>query len=234
LRLGFQRAREEQCDTIATLDGDGAHVPAELGDLMRHHRSSKAALTIGSRFLNQNTAAAIPSSKRAANAFACLVINRVLGAALSDVASGMRVLNAAAVDIALACDTADFGFIYNHISMVMKAGLHISEYPVSVRYDAEELLATSALELADLLSAAKGMAPMSSLRVRADIEAIRRAVSKYKPIHVTDDRQWVIAHPLPKRRSYLFRQQNPFFVALRSEDTWIRLSASGTRSRTSA
>jgi glycosyltransferase involved in cell wall biosynthesis len=88
LRTGFAKAKG---NIITTIDSDGSHRPEELPSLLNPILEDKADLVIGSRYLNQNQAAAKKLNAVGVRLFNFLI--RVFtGAAVSDSQSGYRVM----------------------------------------------------------------------------------------------------------------------------------------------
>jgi glycosyltransferase involved in cell wall biosynthesis len=88
LRAGFAKAKG---DIITTIDSDGSHRPEELPLLLSPILQDAADLVIGSRYLNQNPAAAKKLNAVGVRLFNFL-IKVFTGAAVSDSQSGYRVM----------------------------------------------------------------------------------------------------------------------------------------------
>jgi glycosyltransferase involved in cell wall biosynthesis len=88
LRAGFAKAKG---DIITTIDSDGSHRPEELPSLLTPLLQDKADLVIGSRYLNQNPAAAKKLNAVGVRLFNFL-IKVFTGVAVSDSQSGYRVM----------------------------------------------------------------------------------------------------------------------------------------------
>jgi glycosyltransferase involved in cell wall biosynthesis len=88
LRTGFAKAKG---NIITTIDSDGSHRPEELPSLLTPILEDEADLVIGSRYLNQNPAAAKKLNAIGVRLFNFLI--RVFtGSAVSDSQSGYRVM----------------------------------------------------------------------------------------------------------------------------------------------
>jgi len=230
LRRGLRHASALELDAVAILDADGAHDPTLLDGMSHHHFKAGASLTIGSRFVDVRTAASIPSTKRAANRLACIIINAVLNTTFSDVASGMRMFDRDAIRIAIACRGQGFGFMYQHLAVIERRGLVVTEYPISVRYDAAELLATSRRELQALLRSIADFGVPLSPDLASALSTLRRLIQRYEPVFVAGERDRIIGHPMKSHAAYLFQQQDPFFAQLREDDCWIKVANTPLRS----
>jgi glycosyltransferase involved in cell wall biosynthesis len=93
LRVGFAKAKGE---IITTIDSDGSHRPEELPRLLTPILKNKADLVIGSRYSNQNPAAAKQLNAAGVRLFNFLikVLTRV---DVSDSQSGYRVMKASVI-----------------------------------------------------------------------------------------------------------------------------------------
>ena len=90
LRVGFAKAKGE---IITTIDSDGSHRPEELPRLVTPILQNKADLVIGSRYLNQNPAAAKKLNASGVRLFN-LLIKILTRTEVSDSQSGYRVMKA--------------------------------------------------------------------------------------------------------------------------------------------
>jgi glycosyltransferase involved in cell wall biosynthesis len=90
LRVGFAKAKGE---IITTIDSDGSHRPEELPLLLTPILQNKADLVIGSRYLNQNPAAAKKLNASGVRLFN-LLIKTLTRTEVSDSQSGYRVMKA--------------------------------------------------------------------------------------------------------------------------------------------
>ena len=85
---GFRIALDGGADFIATLDGDGQHLPADIARLMRVARRYPDRIVIGARL---RTRANAPLARRCANGFADFWISWAAGYPIADSQSGERV-----------------------------------------------------------------------------------------------------------------------------------------------
>ena len=90
LRVGFAKAKGE---IITTIDSDGSHRPEELPQLLNPILQNQADLVIGSRYLNQNPAAAKKLNASGVSLFN-LLIKILTRTEVSDSQSGYRVMKA--------------------------------------------------------------------------------------------------------------------------------------------
>ncbi len=221
LQLGFHEARKLGSDIVVTMDGDGAHDPDLVPRLVDFHIARRADLTIGSRFLDPTARGSVPDSKLAANHFASHLINAALGSSFSDVASGMRVLGRAALDVQ--CRVWHFEFPYEHLAAAFRMRLKIAECAITVRYNADRLLCTSVTELTDLLEAAIHIVGDTDASLARRISFLRGRVSARAVLRVLAGAEHLIAHPLAEYDSYLFQFQEACFVEPAKGEEWITL-----------
>jgi glycosyltransferase involved in cell wall biosynthesis len=85
---GFRVALDGGADFMATLDGDGQHLPADIARLMRVARRYPDRIVIGARL---RTRANAPLARRCANGFADFWISWAAGYPIADSQSGERV-----------------------------------------------------------------------------------------------------------------------------------------------
>ena len=222
LQLGFHQARQLGYEIVATLDGDGAHDPDFVPTLLDFHMTSHAELTIGSRFLSSETARSIPSPKVAANYFASHLINSALGASFTDVASGMRMLGRAALE--LRCRVSHFGFAYEHLAAAFRRRLRIAECSIPVRYNAERLFCTNRHELMDMLDAAARIVNPTEAPLQHTLGVLRENISARAVLRVVANGKYIVAHPVDEYDSYVFQFQEPCFVDRSTAEKWIKLN----------
>lgn len=219
LRLGFDHCKKSRCDTIITLDGDGAHDPQFVPAMIESHLRNQAQVTIGSRFINPRLSEHIPDAKVAANFFATALFNSATGSAFTDVASGMRALDKSTLD--LECEAATFGFTYKYLEAALRRGMKIVETGISVHYNAEKLLCTNHGELTDFLLSVVCTTNKDNSRLRRALDAICEVVAARRVLHVFADGRYVIAQPIPQIDAYLFQFQDPCFVGENTREKWI-------------
>lgn len=85
---GFRAALEHDPDFVATLDGDGQHLPSDVEMLVRVAIANPGNVVIGARLNNRRNA---PLARRFANRFADFWISWAAGYPIADSQSGQRV-----------------------------------------------------------------------------------------------------------------------------------------------
>lgn len=90
LRTGFAEALRRGAGSVATLDGDGQHDPADLPRLVAVARAIPDALVVGDRF-HDRSGDRMPPLRSVAIRLADRVLRRLTGSALQDTQCGFRV-----------------------------------------------------------------------------------------------------------------------------------------------
>jgi glycosyltransferase involved in cell wall biosynthesis len=208
IQAGLAELFSSGYSTVATIDGDGAHDPHLIPGIVKHHWKANADLTIGSRLLDPRPVCNFPSPKESANRFAALLLRRLAGTHLTDVASGMRVMSSSIS--CLPSLSLGYGYSFELICAATVERLVISEYPTTARYDATDLFATRTEELGGLLLAAKKYVRPKALRKNIDrmlLQAERREEMRVRLFS-----RLFFLHPLSDRDAYLIQEQHHFFL----------------------
>jgi len=207
LKSGLHHAFESGFNDVVTLDADGAHRSEDLKAVIKAHRENGANLTIGSRFF-QEESQRIPSSKVDANRFAINTFNLVFGAKQTDVASGFRMLDRKAFSVTPL--DSSFSWTFGCLAACLRDGLTVCEAPIGVRYDAQELWATSQGELEDFLN----FCSQEATSLKGRIEALKQAIIEGRICSVRVGMQDIFIHPLPASRQVIFQVQNQWHGAI--------------------
>ncbi|HEY3567064.1 MAG TPA: glycosyltransferase family 2 protein [Thermoanaerobaculia bacterium] len=213
LELGIEHLKKDGVAVIVTLDGDGAHDPAFIPSLLHHHASNEADLTLGSRFLNEPLAIDVPSPKRAANFFATSLVAAITGTDLTDVISGMRVLGPKVLN--LKPKRTDYGFSQALVVQAIQNGLSISESPIAVRYDADNLFCTGKQELFENISFSIQIS--DNVDIRRQLFMLRTHVERLSRVSISIAGRLVVLHPIPEHNGFIFQFQSPWYAQLQEE-----------------
>jgi UDP-N-acetylglucosamine---dolichyl-phosphate N-acetylglucosaminyltransferase len=208
LQRGLANIFSRGFSIAVSIDGDGAHDPMQIPATVRHHIRTKADLTIGSRLIDRILPPSFPSAKEAANRFAAFLLKRVAGTDLRDVASGMRVIGRRVLELPTL--SVGYGYSFELICAAIAKGLVVQEYPIRVRYDARELLATRRVELTALLQTAAKYARHP--RYVHTIKSIQTRVQSWKMASVRISDVTFVLYPLKQYEAYLVQEQLAFFV----------------------
>jgi dolichol-phosphate mannosyltransferase len=133
-REGFAWGLARLYDAVGEMDADLSHDPRSLPALLAAVENG-AALAIGSRYVPGAQTVGWPWSRRtlsrAANAYA----RRLLRLPVRDVTAGFRIYTRQAaqhvIDVGTRCD--GYGFQVEAVNIVHRAGLPISEVPITFR-----------------------------------------------------------------------------------------------------
>ena len=133
-RAGFAWARRQGFDRIGEMDADLSHDPAYVPALDAAV-SAGADLALGSRYTAGGGSEGWPLQRRVlskgANAFA----RTLLRLRTRDVTGGFRIYDAPAIDLLLEqgteCD--GYGFQVEGVTALTRAGMHITEVPITFR-----------------------------------------------------------------------------------------------------
>lgn len=184
---GFEYAIENKFTQIATLDGDGAHDPSDLINLLAIHNNSKCHLTIGDRF-SSGAFEDVPHTKKWANYFATNLLNKIMKLNLNDVSCGLRVIEIELVNsilkkLSIRFFASGFSLVYDMLKIASEMKYKICQSAIKVNYDASELLCTKQLEFIDYL---ESLIKITSLdrEINMTLVDIKNAVSRFDPITV--------------------------------------------------
>jgi glycosyltransferase involved in cell wall biosynthesis len=135
LKTGFAAAASLGADIIVTMDSDGQHNPAEIPKLVAPIIKGEAEMVNGSRYLSgldKNT----PAYRR----FGQTVLDRFTtinsGLKITDSQSGFRAFAASIIDI-FRFNAQGMAIESEMLADAGKAGIHIKEVDIGVRYDVE-------------------------------------------------------------------------------------------------
>lgn len=131
LNAGFERARELRPGAVVMLDGDAQHDPAEIPLLVRPITEGLADVVVGSRFLE--TKSAIPAWRQAGQHALTVVTNAASGVESTDSQSGFRAFSLPALD-KLHFRSRGLAMESEMQFLVRRAGLRVTEVPISVQY----------------------------------------------------------------------------------------------------
>lgn len=130
LLSGFQRLRQEGFDYAITVDGDGQHLPGEIGKLLAVARANPEAIVIGERVLEGVEVAPL---RLFGNRFANRWVEIACGRQIPDTQSGFRGYPLSRT-LALGVRSRRFSFETEVLIRAARAGLDILSLPVAVYY----------------------------------------------------------------------------------------------------
>ncbi|MBB6186072.1 glycosyltransferase family 2 protein [Rhodanobacter sp. MP7CTX1] len=131
LRTGFREALRMGVDAVATMDGDGQHLAADIPRMAAASRLYPGAVIIGARLVDREQQ---PASRRRANAVADWWISWACAQPVVDTQSGQRWYPRAALELA---ESAEEGFVFETAILIRasrEAGLGVVSIPIASRY----------------------------------------------------------------------------------------------------
>ncbi len=131
VQTGFRYAAERGYDLAARVDGDGQHVPAELGALFAAVVADEADICVGSRFAGADGYRS-SAARRVGIRILARTVSLLTGQRVTDTTSGFQVLNRKAIELF----AADYPHDYPEVEaalMLHKHRLRLIEVPVTMR-----------------------------------------------------------------------------------------------------
>lgn len=134
MRVGFRYARAQGYRAVVQVDGDGQHDSRYLEDILDAlEDDDRPRVVIGARFAGVGDYPVAPA-RRAAMRVLSSYLSRLTGVPLTDVTSGFRASNRAAVELfANAYPTAYLADTVESLAIVARRGGRVSQVPVAMR-----------------------------------------------------------------------------------------------------
>jgi len=126
----FRHVRELGADVLVTLDADGQHNPSEIPKLVKPIVQGSADVVIGSRFVDERLAKAMPWYRRAGIKFITKLVNN----GVKDTQSGFRAYNRKSLETLVVFEDG-MGVSAEILMNARKQGLRICEVSSSCSYD---------------------------------------------------------------------------------------------------
>ena len=130
---GIRAALTMGCNAVVFLDGDGQHDPRELGAIVAPILDGEADVVLGSRYHVDGSRGATPLNRYVVRTVTCRILNRLLGADVTDPYCGYRALNSKALD-SLAFTGSRYQCELEMLFGARRAGLRMVEVPVARIY----------------------------------------------------------------------------------------------------
>lgn len=127
-QTAYRLARSRGYEMLVQLDGDGQHPAAELARLAEQVSTGQADLAIGSRYAKGGQ---YPSgwARRLGQRLFSRLVSVSTRQTFTDTTSGMRALNARAIDLFARTYSADFAEVES-VQLAVRTGLNVIEVPV--------------------------------------------------------------------------------------------------------
>jgi glycosyltransferase involved in cell wall biosynthesis len=130
----FKRAKELNADVLVTLDSDGQHNPSEIPRLVRPIEDGQAEVVLGSRFMDKNGTADMPTYRQ----FGIKVITKLTNGssqiAVTDSQSGFRAYSKTAIQRLGSISENGMSASIELIQAITKNKLKTCEVPISCKY----------------------------------------------------------------------------------------------------
>ena len=133
IRSIFLKAREEQAESLITLDSDGQHRIEDIETILEPLENEKADLVIGSRFLN-NDGKNVPSYRKVGIKILTKLANTSLEDDITDSQSGFRGYGKQVIENVTPSESG-MGVSNEILIKASKQGLKIVEVPIIILYD---------------------------------------------------------------------------------------------------
>jgi len=130
----FDYARENNVDTMITVDGDGQHDPDQIPLLVDILSQHNVDVVIGSRFLNQNTEA--PGYRQRGIKIITSTANYGTDLKVSDSQSGFRAYSKNAIN-AIHPTEENMSVSTEILFKISNKGLSLAEVPITISYDGD-------------------------------------------------------------------------------------------------
>lgn len=178
MRIGFRYARHHGFRAVVQVDGDGQHDPRDLERLVEALRDERDPMVvIGARFAGHGNYSA-PRFRRWAMRLLAWYLSRMTGVALTDVTSGFRAHNRAAIVLFARTYPSDYlADTVESLIIAREAGGTVSQVPVSMRSRAGGMPSQSPSRAALYLARVSLMLVLALFRHRSARPATSEVVS---------------------------------------------------------
>jgi glycosyltransferase involved in cell wall biosynthesis len=134
MRVGFRVASAGGYDCVIQVDADGQHDPRDIAHLLDAlDDDAVPSVVIGARFAGQGDLK-VPWARRLAMRLLARRLSRVVGTTLTDVTSGFRAHNRAAIELFARTYPADYlADTVESLVIIGQAGGRVTQVPVTMR-----------------------------------------------------------------------------------------------------
>lgn len=129
----FKEARALNADVLVTLDSDGQHDPSEIPLMVQPIETGAAEVVLGSRFLDDDGAADMPTYRRLGIKIITKLANGSGKNGVSDAQSGFRAYGKVALEL-LNMSEKGMGASIELLREIKKSSLKVYEAPISCKY----------------------------------------------------------------------------------------------------
>lgn len=204
---GFQYAIHNNFDTIISIDADFAHNPNEIPFLLDTLYSKECSFVIGNRF---NLNSDVPTVKRYANFFATSLFNILTATKQKDVACGFRAFRKEFISAFIENNKSiGFQIVYDELLFAVRNKLKIAYNPISVNYNACELLSTKKNEFIDLIDFYINIG--SNNIIQEKLFALKDRILKNNSFMIKINHVLLCIIAIKESNSFVFQKQNAIF-----------------------
>ncbi len=136
LRTGFAYVKEQDCDAVITLDGDGQHKYSEIPYFIETYKKGDADIIVGSRMFVCARRASMPFMRYMTNRFTSFVTSVLGRCKVTDSQSGFRLISTDALK-KIELSSSNFEIESEVIIKAARKGFKIKEIPISTVYLAD-------------------------------------------------------------------------------------------------
>jgi len=131
VQTGFRYAYEEGYELAVRCDGDGQHIPSELGKVIEPVLAGEADIAVGSRFAGADGYRS-SGARRIGIRLLAFVVSTIAHQKVTDTTSGFQALNRRALGLFAADYPHDYPEVEGMV-MTIKHKLRLTEVPVQMR-----------------------------------------------------------------------------------------------------
>ena len=204
---GFKFAIKNNYDTIISIDGDFAHNPNEIPNLIEALNKETYPFVIGNRFKGKSE---IPSTKIYANFFATNLFNLITSTKQKDVACGFRAFKKDFLtDFIENNKSIGFQIVYDEILFAIRHKININYVPITVNYDASDLLSTQKNEFINLIDLYINIA--FDKRIQEKMSCIKSDINDNISFSIVINNIVICVIAIKENNSFFFQKQNTLF-----------------------
>jgi glycosyltransferase involved in cell wall biosynthesis len=131
IKSGLRHLARRGCDYVIILDGDGQHLPEEIGAFVAAAKRDDAVhLWLGNRMSDTRS---MPLVRRLTNQFMSWLLSRVCRQRIPDSQCGFRLVHRSLIPL-LDCESSAFDYESEMLIQISRAGERIGAVPISTVY----------------------------------------------------------------------------------------------------
>ena len=134
IKTGFRAVLESGMEYALMLDGDGQHLPEEIGHFLDAAAQEEASIYLGNRM---HDTASMPLVRLATNRIMSALIGRICGQPIPDSQCGFRMIHREILP-SLFCPSNSYDYETEMLLIASKAGHRIVSVPISTIYASEK------------------------------------------------------------------------------------------------